>query len=200
MIEAAEFTALLVRHGETEWSASGRHTGNTDVPLTPAGTAQAEALRPRVAERRLTLVLCSPLTRARATCTAAGLGGNTQLRDDLREWDYGDYEGLTLAQIRQLDPSWNLWQRGCPGGERPKAVAARCDRVIAELRAHAEREDGDAIVFAHGHILRALTARWCTRPVLFGEHLMLSTAATSGLGFEHAAPAIKFWNHAPPSV
>lgn len=183
-----------MRHGQTEWSVSGRHTGNTDIPLTADGEAEAAAMAPHIAGHSYELVLSSPLKRALRTCEAVGLGGRAGLREDLREWDYGDYEGLTSPEIHEIDPEWNLWRDGCPGGESPEQVAARCDRVIAELLAHASGGVGDAILFAHGHILRSLGARWCGLPVAAGAHLQLSTAAASSLSFEHAIPGIKFWN------
>lgn len=183
-----------MRHGQTEWSANGRHTGNTDIPLTAEGEVEAAAMTPHIAGHRYELVLSSPLERARKTCELVGLGEHAQLREDLREWDYGDYEGLTSPQIHEIDPEWNLWRDGCPGGESPSEVSARCDRVIAELLAQASGGTGDAILFAHGHILRSLAARWCELPVAAGAHLLLSTAAASSLSFEHQVPGIKFWN------
>lgn len=183
-----------MRHGQTEWSVSGRHTGTTDLALTAEGEAEAIAMAPHISGHDYDLVLTSPLQRAQQTCALVGLAERAQLRDDLREWDYGDYEGLTSLQIRDTDPQWNLWTQGCPGGESPANVAARCDRIVAELVAHAEAGGGDAIVFAHGHLLRSLAARWCRLPIETGAHLMLSTAAASSLGFEHSTPGIKFWN------
>jgi broad specificity phosphatase PhoE len=189
-----KFEAVLMRHGQTEWSVSGRHTGNTDIPLTPHGEEEAAAMVGHIGGHRYELVLSSPLLRARATCEVVGLGDREQLREDLREWDYGDYEGLTTPEIHEIDPDWNLWRDGCPGGETPEAVSQRCDRIVDELLAQASGGTGDAIVFAHGHILRALAARWCGLPVSGGEHLMLSTAAASSLSFEHQVRAIRFWN------
>ncbi|MBJ7355210.1 MAG: histidine phosphatase family protein [Thermoleophilaceae bacterium] len=183
-----------MRHGQTEWSVSGRHTGNTDIPLTADGEREAEAMTPHIGGHRYDLVLSSPLRRARETCERVGLGERALLRDDLREWDYGDYEGLTSPQIQERNPGWNLWRDGCPGGESPEAVTARCDRVVEELMAQASGGTGDAIVFAHGHILRSLAARWCGMPIAGGERLMLSTAAASALSFEHDVPTIRFWN------
>lgn len=194
MAKELKFEAVLMRHGQTEWSVSGRHTGTTDLPLTPEGEAEAIAMTPHIAARAYGLVLASPLQRALQTCKMVGLGERAELREDLREWDYGDYEGLTSLQIRDSNPDWDLWRDGCPGGESPDQVAARCDRVTDELREFALAEGGDAIVFAHGHILRALAARWCELPLATGKHLILSTAAASALGYEHATPAIKFWN------
>lgn len=194
MSHKTNFEAVLMRHGQTEWSLSGRHTGRTDLPLTPEGEAEALLMAPHIAARSYDLVLTSPLQRAKQTCALVGLGDRALERDDLCEWDYGDYEGLTSAAIRRERPDWNLWRDGCPGGESPAQVVARCDRVIAELIEHAAGGAGDAIVFAHGHILRSLAARWCELPLSVGERLMLSTAAASSLGFEHQTRAIKFWN------
>lgn len=183
-----------MRHGQTEWSVSGRHTGRTDLPLTPEGEAEAIAMVPHIAGHDYDLVLTSPLQRARQTCELVGLGERAQIRDALREWDYGDYEGLTSLQIRDGAPDWNLWTDGCPGGETPDQVSARCAQIVGELREHADQDGGDAIVFAHGHILRALAATWCELPIALGAHLLLSTAAASSIGFEHRTPAIRFWN------
>ena len=145
---------VVVRHGETEWSRSGQHTGRTDIPLTDEGRRQAELIRTALAGFDFALVLVSPLERARQTADLMGLG-NAELRDDLAEWDYGTYEGLTSAQIHELRPGWSLWVDGCPGGEDAAAVGARADRVLAEVRA----VDGDVALVAHGHLLRVLAAR-----------------------------------------
>lgn len=192
--EYTKFEAVLMRHGQTEWSVSGRHTGNTDIPLTPEGEREAESMTPHIGGHKYDLVLSSPLQRARATCERVGLGERVVIREDLREWDYGDYEGLTSPQIQEINPGWKLWTDGCPGGESPEAVAARCDRIVEELMAQASGGTGDAIVFAHGHILRSLAVRWCQQPITTGERLMLSTAAASALSFEHDVPTIRFWN------
>src|SRR6201987_5498860 len=146
---------VLVRHGETEWSLSGQHTSRTDLPLLPVGRERAAALGPKLDAWDFALVLCSPLRRARETCELAGYGDRAEIVDDLREWDYGEYEGLTTPQIRETDPSWNLWTDGGPGGEQPAQVGARADHAIERLRV----DDGDALAFAHGHIFRGLTAR-----------------------------------------
>lgn len=188
------FEAVLMRHGQTEWSLSGRHTGRTDIPLTPEGEAEALAMAPHIGGHDYELVLSSPLLRAQQTCELVGLGRRAELRDDLLEWDYGDYEGLTSEQIRREHPGWDLWRQGCPGGESPEQVTERCDRVIAELLQRAAGGGGDAIIFAHGHILRCLAARWCGEPISFGERLQLATAAASSLGFEHETPGLRFWN------
>ncbi len=194
MPDLTKFEAVLMRHGQTEWSVRGKHTGKTDLPLTPEGEAEALAMAPHIGGHNYQLVLSSPLERAHNTCKLVGLGEHAKLRDDLREWDYGDYEGLTAIDIRDRNPNWLLWRDGCPGGESPAQIVERCDRVVAELVDFAERDAGDAIVFAHGHILRALAARWCELPLITGQHLMLATAAASSLGYEHSTRAIKFWN------
>ena len=181
---------VLVRHGETEWSRGGRHTGRTDVPLTDAGRDQAERLRPGLEGRSFARVLTSPLSRAADTCRLAGLGDRAETTDDLLEWDYGEYEGLTTPQIREVRPGWSLWRDGCPGGEVASQVASRAERVIAPLR----ELEGDAVLFAHGHVLRVLTARWIDLPPENGAHFALSTASLSVLGWERETPAIRLWN------
>lgn len=188
---------VTVRHGETEWSLSGRHTGRTDPPLTEVGRERAAALAPMLAPREFALVLCSPLLRARETCELAGFDDSrVELCDDLREWDYGEYEGLTTPEIRERDPDWSLWRDGCPGGESPAQVGARADRALAWLRV----ADGDAIAFAHGHILRALGARWIESPVAAGARLFLSTGAVSELGYERETPVLRSWNLTPGAI
>jgi probable phosphoglycerate mutase len=181
---------VLARHGETEWSRSGRHTGRTDVPLTEAGVRHAELLRPRIEGRGFAGVFSSPLSRARDTCRLAGLGEAAQLRDELLEWDYGEYEGATTAAIREGRPGWLLWRDGCPGGEDALKVGARMDRLIGQLR----EMDGDVAVFAHGHVLRVLAARWIGLPPEAGGLLALSTASLSVLGYEREVPVIRLWN------
>jgi broad specificity phosphatase PhoE len=183
---------VTVRHGETEWSLSGRHTGTTDLPLTEVGRERAAALAPMLAPREFALVLCSPLLRARETCALAGFT-DPVIEPDLREWDYGEYEGLTTPEIREREPDWSLWRDGCPGGESPAEIGARADRVLARLRA----ADGDAIAFAHGHILRVLGARWIDLPVAGGALLFLSTGAVSELGYERETPVLRSWNLTP---
>jgi broad specificity phosphatase PhoE len=184
---------VLVRHGETEWSASGRHTGATDVPLVEAGREQARSLAPALGTQTFGQVLSSPLRRARETCELTGFGSVAQLRDELQEWDYGEYEGLTTEQIRAQRPDWDLWREGCPGGESPAEVSARADGLLASL-AHA---DGDVLVFAHGHILRALSARWLEMPVSAGGRLALSAGALSVLGRERETRVLQRWNETP---
>jgi broad specificity phosphatase PhoE len=180
----------LVRHAETEWSRSGRHTGRTDVPLTDEGRARARELGERLGGREFALVLVSPLERARETARLAGLGDPCQVREDLLEWDYGDYEGITTADIRAERPDWYLWRDGVPNGETADEVGARCDRVIEEVLA----ADGDVVAFAHGHILRALAARWLEEPVSFGGRLFLSTGSVCVLGFEREVRVARLWN------
>jgi broad specificity phosphatase PhoE len=179
----------LLRHAETEWSRSGQHTGRTDIPLTDKGREVAKALRPRLEGHAFALVLCSPLSRARETAQLAGLECSG-LRDDLLEWDYGEYEGLTTPEIRKDRPDWFLWRDGVPGGEMPDDVAARCDRVVAEVRA----VDGRVALVAHGHILRALAARWIDVPVDLGGRLHLGTGTVSVLAYEREVAVISRWN------
>ena len=185
----------LVRHAETEWSLAGRHTGLTDLPLTERGRERARELRARLGEERFALVLVSPARRARETCELAGLGAQAQVREDLHEWDYGDYEGLTSEQIEAQRPGWVLWRDGCPGGESPAQVGERADRVIGELRS----APGRVAVFSHGHMLRVLGARWIALAPAGGGRLGLSTAAVCVLSSEHAEPIIERWNEPPPS-
>jgi broad specificity phosphatase PhoE len=184
---------VLVRHGETEWSRTGKHTGRTDVPLTEAGREEARALGQALENRAFALVLTSPLSRAAETCRLAGLGEVAKEREDLREWDYGAYEGRTTAEIRQERPGWTLWRDGVPGGETPAEVGARADRVIAELR----DAGGDAAVFAHGHLLRVLAARWLGLEPVLGRLLALDTATLSALGYERETAVVRFWNRRP---
>ena len=181
---------VVVRHGETEWSLSGRHTGRTDVPLTDRGRERAKALAGRLATRQFALVLCSPLLRARQTCELAGFGEAMELCEDLHEWDYGDYEGLTTPEIRERDPGWVLWRDGCPGGETPAQVGARADQALERLRA----AGGDAIAFAHGHILRVVAARWIGMEPAAGARFALGAGAVSALGFERETEVLARWN------
>ena len=181
---------VLVRHGQTDWSAAGRHTSDTDVELTRAGREQAEALRPLLAGHRFTLVLTSPRKRAVDTCRLAGLAGQAGLDADLAEWRYGDYEGLTSTQIDERRPGWSLWRDGCPAGEDAASVAERADRIIARCRS----AGGDTALFAHGHVLRVLAARWIGCPPELGQALVLDTASISVLGSEHASAAVLRWN------
>jgi beta-phosphoglucomutase family hydrolase len=179
-----------IRHGETEWSLSGRHTGVTDIPLTDNGRRRAEALRAVLSKETFALVLVSPLERARETCALAGLGGNAAVDPDLMEWNYGEYEGLTPKQIQAMRPDWMLFRDGCPGGETPEQAGMRVDRVIARARA----ADGNVALFAHGHILRALAARWIGLEPRAGAHFLLDTGTLCILGYYGPNPAIKIWN------
>lgn len=181
---------VVVRHGETEWSAAGRHTGTTDVPLIEAGRKGAAALRPRLGDEDYALVLCSPLIRARETCELAGFGAAAEPCPDLVEWDYGEYDGLTTPQIRELNPGWNLWLDGCPGGESPAHVGTRVDRVLERVRAI----DGAVLAFAHGHVLRVLTARWLEMDVAAGARFRLAPAGVGRLGWERETRVIEQWN------
>lgn len=187
--------AVLVRHGETEWSRTHRHTGVTDLPLEPEGEEQARRLAPALALCDFARVLTSPRLRAAETCRLAGLGDRAETTPDLAEWDYGDYEGLTTQEIHQRDPGWSLWSDGAPGGEQPAEVAARADRVVAAIR----EGRGDVAVFAHGHILRVLAARWVGRGPEEGALLGLSAGRVSRLGWEHGSPVVDLWN-APPAL
>ena len=179
-----------IRHGETEWSLSGQHTGRTDLPLTDNGRRLAAGLRPRLAKHPFSLVLSSPLHRARETCTLAGLGHAAKIEADLVEWDYGDYEGLTSERIREVAPGWVVFDDGCPHGESPAEVAERADRVIARVRA----AQGDVALFAHGHVLRVLAARWLGLPPGEGKRFLLDTGTLSILGDYRGVPAIRVWN------
>ena len=181
---------LLARHGETEWSVGGRHTGGTDVPLTDEGRRQAAKLGERLRGRELALVLSSPLERALETCRLAGLGERAELRPELMEWDYGAYEGLTTPEIRESVPGWTVWTHPTPDGETAAEVGARVDRVVEELAAL----EGDAAVFAHGHLLRVLGARWIGLPPDSGALLALNTATLSTLGWERERRVVRLWN------
>jgi broad specificity phosphatase PhoE len=185
-----QMEVVLVRHGETEWSRDHRHTGRTDVPLTAEGRRQAERLRDALAEWSFTRVLSSPLTRALDTCRRAGYGDRAELCDALLEWDYGEYEGETTDRIRESRPGWNLWRDGCPGGETVADVSARVDPLVSEL----EDSEGDVALFAHGHVLRVLAARWVEMEPEAGARLWLATATISVLGFERETPVFRCWN------
>jgi probable phosphoglycerate mutase len=181
---------VAVRHGETEWSRDGRHTGRTDVPLTDAGRAQAVALAPTLRGWSFERVLTSPLARAAETARLAGYGEAAEPRAELREWDYGAYEGRTTAEIREERPGWDVWRDDSPGGETPDQVGVRADRVIERALA----AGGDVALFAHGHLLRVLGARWMEDPAVKGGNLGLSTGAVCELGFERERRAIWLWN------
>ena len=183
----------LLRHGATDWARSGRHTGRTDRPLLPEGEAEALALAPVLARQTFQGVLVSPLQRARRTCELAGLGGEAQLCDDLREWDYGAYEGLTTAEIRRTVPGWTIWSHPCPQGESQEQVAQRCQRVI-ERALQLAGADGRVALFAHGHILRSLAGCWLGLGPAGGALLVLGTAGISVLGQEREQRALLRWN------
>lgn len=180
----------LIRHGETEWSLSGAHTGLTDIPLTSNGEVQALAIRDRLNRRPFGLVLSSPLQRARETCRLAGYGEVAELDSDLLESNYGAYEGLSTPEIRENRPTWNLWKDGVPGGETVEEVGQRARRVIAR----AQSVKGDVALFAHGHLLRILTACWLGLPPDCGRLFALSTATISLLGYERDTRVISSWN------
>ena len=181
----------LLRHGATAWARNGRHTGRTDLPLLPEGEAEARALAPALTALPFDAVLVSPLQRARHTAELAGLGSGA-LCDDLCEWDYGDYEGVTTAQIRAQQPDWSLWRDGCPGGEQASQVQLRCQRAIE--RALAVGTAPRVALVAHGHLLRALAGTWLGLGAAGGALLTLSTATVSVLGFEREQRVILRWN------
>jgi broad specificity phosphatase PhoE len=193
MAKPPEGVVYLVRHGQTEWSRTGRHTGRSDVDLETEGRREAAGLEQLVAKLAVSLVLVSPLRRAQETCELAGLGHRAVLTDDLREWDYGDYEGRTTEEIRRERPGWNLWADGVPNGETATQVARRADRVIERILA----ESGDVACFAHGHLLRVLAARWVTLPPAAGAVLALAPGSLSVLGWEREQPVICRWNEVP---
>lgn len=181
---------FAIRHGETDWSLNGRHTGTTDIPLTDNGRRLATQLRPMLALTPFVTVLTSPLKRARETCELGGLGGSAVIDPDLVEWNYGKYEGLTPAQIHATAPGWLIFRDGCPGGETPSEIGARVDRVIARVRA----VEGDVALFAHGHVLRVLGACWLGLPPEAGQHFLLDTGTLNILSFYRGVPALKTWN------
>ena len=181
---------FAIRHGETSWSLSGHHTGTTDIPLTENGRRLAQRMRPVLATKAFELVLCSPRQRARETCELTGLGDKAVIDSDLVEWNYGEYEGLTLKQIHEVVPGWLIFRDGCPGGEMPEQVGARVDRVIARSRAVA----GNTALFAHGHVLRVLAARWIGLPASRGQHFLLNTGTLCVLGYYREIPAVRIWN------
>lgn len=191
MSEAAveRHDVYVVRHGATEWSRDGRHTGRTDLPLLPEGEDQARATGALLGDHGFSTVLTSPLQRARRTAELVG-HPDAEVDDDLVEWDYGDYEGVTSREIQRTVPDWTVWSGPIPGGESLAEVAARCDRVIQRLLA----ADGDSLVVAHGHLLRVLTARWCQLDPVEGRRFVLGTATLSRLGWEHGLPCVHLWN------
>lgn len=181
---------FAIRHGETAWSSSGQHTGTTDIPLTDSGRQLAERMRSVLAAKAFELVVCSPMHRARETCELAGLGNKAVIDPDLLEWNYGEYEGLTPKQIQEIAPGWLIFRDGCPGGETPAQVGARVDRVIAQSRA----AHGNTVLFAHGHVLRVLAARWIGLPPGGGQHFLLSTGTLCVLSYYREIPAVRIWN------
>ena len=183
-------SVFAIRHGETAWSLSGQHTGTTDIPLTDKGRRLAERIRPVLARQKFALVLVSPMSRARQTCELAGLGELAVVDSDLAEWNYGSYEGLTTSQIQKTAPGWLIFRDGCPEGEAPEQVAARVDRVISR----ALDAEGDVALFAHGHLLRVLAARWMGLPALAGGRFLLDTGTLNVLDYYRGIPALKIWN------
>ncbi len=181
---------VLIRHGETAWSLSGQHTGSTDIPLTPRGEEAARGLAPLLAASPFSLVLSSPLQRARRTCELAGLAAQASLEPDLVEWNYGAYEGLTSTEIERDRPGWMVFRDGCPDGESPAQVGERVDRVIGRLR----QEGGRVALVAHGHLLRVFVARWIGLPPSHGAHFLLDTATLTVLSDYRGLPAVKCWN------
>jgi broad specificity phosphatase PhoE len=181
---------FAIRHGETAWSLGGQHTGTTDIPLTDNGQRLAERMRPMLQKERFALVLVSPMQRARKTCELAGLGDQAEIDRNLLEWNYGDYEGLTPKQIAETAPGWMIFRDGCPGGETPEQVGMRVDRVIARARGI----QGDVALFAHGHVLRVLAARWIGLSVQAGQHFLLDTGTLCVLGSYRDVPAVRVWN------
>lgn len=185
----------VIRHGETEWSLSGQHTGVTDIPLTENGRHLAKLLHPVLAKESFALVLTSPLQRAKETCKLSGLGDQAEVDSNLTEWNYGDYEGITSEQIHEKNPGWLIFTDGAPGGETPEQVGERADHVIKRVRAVKE----DIALFAHGHILRVLVARWIDLPATAGRNFLLDTGTLNILSFYRGFPAVKTWN-APLSL
>lgn len=180
----------LIRHGETEWTETKKHTGLTDIPLTDEGRLQAEWLTAELKEIKLKKIYCSPLQRALETCSISGYRQDAEIDEDLVEWDYGSYEGKTTAEIRETDPKWTIFKNGAPNGESPGDVATRANRVISRVR----DIPGDVFLFSSGHFLRALAARWLGLTVSQGKLFALSTASVSVLGYERSQPVLISWN------
>ncbi len=181
---------VLVRHGETEWTLSGQHSGRTDVPLTEAGRRQVGSVAPKLAGRSFAVVLSSPLSRAWDTAALVGFADRAERSDDLTEWDYGDYDGVTTAEIRRDRPGWTVWADGVPNGESVDDVGRRADRVVARAR----DADGDVLLFSHGHFLRILAARWVGLAPADGRRLSLDPGSVSVLGWERETPVVVRWN------
>lgn len=177
---------VLVRHGETEWSKNGKHTSYSDIPLTLEGERQASSLKKELSDWNFKLVLCSPRTRAKRTCELAGLLDRAEITDDLTEWNYGEYEGITTKEIRKTDPTWTVFTSPTPGGETPDQVAERCDRVIARAKSVNE----DVVLFAHSHVLRVLIARWLELSPVEGRHFVLQTGTLNILSYEHESTVL----------
>lgn len=184
---------VLVRHGETTWSLSGQHTGITDIPLTERGEAQAKLLAPLLTSVRFSRVLVSPLQRARRTCVLAGLGDQAEIEPDLMEWNYGVYEGLTTDQIRRTNSGWQVFVDGCPEGESPQQVGERVDRVLSRLQ-EKDVPEGPTILFAHGHLLRVVAARWLQLSPEEGGRFLLDTATLNVLSHYRGVAALGCWN------
>ena len=188
--------AVMIRHGETEWSKNLRHTGRTDLPLTDKGRRMAALLKPALSEYHFVAVLVSPLQRARDTAALAGFGDRALVRPDLLEWDYGDYEGRTTAEIREQRPGWSIWDDSIPHGESLEDVGRRVDRIIEEVRA----AEGDVALVAHGHVLRIFTARWLALLPDQGRLFALDTATISAVGYEREQPVLARWNERPHMI
>lgn len=191
-MSAPPWKIWLARHGQTSWSVAGRHTGRSDMPLTPAGEQEARELGVRLKAMTFAAIFTSPLQRSKRTCELAGFGGAAEVMPDLLEWDYGEYEGLTSAEIRARRPGWHLFRDGCPGGEHLGDVIPRADRVVARLKA----ATGQVLVFSHGHFLRVLSVRWAGIHPESGAHFALASGALCALGWDnHSGDAlIDRWN------
>ena len=187
---AIERTIWVIRHGETEWSRSGQHTSRTDLPLLPQGRAEAAKLAPLLAKYTFSAVWVSPRARARETAELAGVGGRAEIVDDLQEWDYGTYEGRTSAEIHQIDPHWNLWRDGGPGGESAADMTTRIDRVIARI----EATPGDVLLFSHGHASRVVALRWLRWPLEHGAQLYFDTTSIARLSIDRGRRVLSAWN------
>ena len=177
---------VLVRHGETEWSKNGKHTSYSDIPLTLEGERQASSLKSELSDWDFKLVLCSPRKRAQRTCELAGFLDRAETTEDLAEWNYGEYEGISTKQIRETEPGWTVFDSPTPGGETPDEVASRCDSIIARLRALHD----DAVLFAHSHVLRVLIARWLNLPAKSGRHFVIQTGVLNILSYEHESTVL----------